>query len=190
MINTQVQLKLSNRDLDDCIDALADGDMSAMGVLYQAASASVYGFAISVLKNSQDAQDVLHDTFVSIYTAADSYRSTGKPMAWIMTIAKNHSFKLLQQRQRTTGLTLEDWQDDPSLVTHMGSDNKILLQQCMQTLSDQERQIVVLHAVSGFKHREIASLLRIPLPTVLSKYNRAIKKLRTQLEKEDANYDK
>ena len=48
----------------------------------------------------------------------------------------------------------------------------------MQNLSDQERQIVVLHALAGFKHRETASLLKMPLPTVISKYNRAVKKLR------------
>ena len=45
-------------------------------------------------------------------------------------------------------------------------------------LNQQERQIVVLHAVSGFRHREIAQLLQLPLPTVLSKYHRALKKLK------------
>lgn len=190
MINEQTKIKLSNWELDDCIAALASGDMDAMTALYRAASAGVYAFALSVLKNSQDAQDVLHDTFVSVYTAADSYRSSDKPMAWIMTIAKNHCYKLLRQRQKTTDLSLEDWKDDPSLVTYIQSDNKLLLNYCMKLLSDQERQIVVLHAVSGFKHREIASMLGLALPTVLSKYNRAIKKLKNQLEKEDTSHDK
>ena len=53
-----------------------------------------------------------------------------------------------------------------------------LLTECLKNLSDEERQIVMLHAVSGFKHREIARLLEMPLSTVLSKYNRAMKKLR------------
>lgn len=51
----------------------------------------------------------------------------------------------------------------------------------MKILSDEERQIVTLYAVSGFKHREIAGFLDIPLPTVLSRYNRALKKLRKYL---------
>lgn len=189
MTTAQTWSAPANPELDDFIAALAGGDMSAMTPLYQAASAGVYAFALSVLKNSQDAQDVLHDTFVSVYTGAGSYRSSGKPMAWIMTIAKNHCYKLLRQQQKTTGLSLEDWKDDPSLVTYMGSDNKLLLMHCMKTLSDRERQIVVLHAVSGFKHWEIASMLSLPLPTVLSKYNRAIKKLRVQLEKEEVSHD-
>ena len=53
----------------------------------------------------------------------------------------------------------------------------------MTRLSDEERQIVVLHAVAGFKHREIADIVELPLPTVLSKYHRALKKLRAFLEK-------
>jgi RNA polymerase sigma-70 factor (ECF subfamily) len=51
----------------------------------------------------------------------------------------------------------------------------------MERLSDEERQIIVLHAVAGFKHREIGEMLDLALPTVLSKYHRAIKKLRAYL---------
>ena len=54
----------------------------------------------------------------------------------------------------------------------------------MERLSDEERQIVMLHAVAGFRHRETAALLTLPLPTVLSKYQRALKKLRTILKEE------
>lgn len=56
-----------------------------------------------------------------------------------------------------------------------------MLTECMNRLSDEERQIVMLHAVSGFKHREIAAILELSLPAVLSKYNRALKKLRKYL---------
>lgn len=55
--------------------------------------------------------------------------------------------------------------------------------QCMTRLTDEERQIVVLHAVAGFKHREIAQIMDLLLPTVLSKYNRALKKLKEELMK-------
>ena len=57
-----------------------------------------------------------------------------------------------------------------------------VLRACLEQLSDQERQIVALHAVAGFKHREIAALLELPLSTVLSKYNRAIKRLKQYLQ--------
>ena len=53
-------------------------------------------------------------------------------------------------------------------------------------LGEEERRIVLLHAVTGMKHREIAALLELPLPTVLSKYHRALKKMRSFLEGDDA----
>lgn len=60
-----------------------------------------------------------------------------------------------------------------------------LLEQALGTLEEQSRRIVLLHAVTGLKHREIAQLLELPLATVLSKYHRALKKLKLQLEGDD-----
>ena len=53
-----------------------------------------------------------------------------------------------------------------------------LLQDALALLDKNERRVVMLHAAAGMKHREIAVLLEMPLATVLSKYHRAIKKLR------------
>ena len=58
----------------------------------------------------------------------------------------------------------------------------MILKACMEQLSDEERQIITLHAVSGFRHREIAAITELPLSTVLSKYHRAVKRLRKQLQ--------
>ena len=84
----------------------------------------------------------------------------------------------------------EDWEKYLEENTQLSSENRIVLKECMQLLNDEERKIVVLHAVTGFKHREIAKLLELPLSTVLSKYNRAIKKLKTALTKGDYLYGK
>lgn len=61
-----------------------------------------------------------------------------------------------------------------------------VLRAALSVLSEQERQVVMLHAVTGLKHREIAQLLELPLATVLSKYRRALKKLNLLLEGDDA----
>ena len=60
----------------------------------------------------------------------------------------------------------------PSLVTF----------NILNSLKLNERKIVVLHAISGLRHREIAKLLDMPLGTVLSTYNRAINKIKKHLE--------
>ena len=168
------------KQLDQWIAEIARGDTGALANLYQETSPSVYAYALSVLKNSHDAEDALHDCYLNIWTAASSYRSSGKPMAWIMTITKNLCRKQLRSRSRTERLPEEDWKNSLE-STEMTADDKVVLRQCMETLSDIERQIVVLHAVSGFKHREIAAWLELPLATVLSKYHRAIKKMKASL---------
>ena len=56
-------------------------------------------------------------------------------------------------------------------------EDRMMLEAVLSALSDEERQIVTLHALTGLRHREIAALLGLPLPTVLSKYSRALKKL-------------
>lgn len=68
-------------------------------------------------------------------------------------------------------------QDRPAFT----SEDRLILRTAMEALSDEERQIVALHALSGFRHREIAEVLELPLATVLSKYHRALKKLRSRL---------
>ena len=56
--------------------------------------------------------------------------------------------------------------------------NDAFLSQLLKKLTEEEREIITLHIVSGLKHREIAKILQKPLSTVLSKYNRAIGKLK------------
>lgn len=170
----------SARMLDRWIAQMANGDSAGLDELYRAASAGVFAYALSILKNSHDAEDVLQDTFVSIFDNASSYRSQGKPMAWILTIARNFCFKRLEQ-QRRVGTTLEDWQSFSLSQARMTTDDELVIRTCLEKLAEDQRQIVILHAVSGFKHREIAHMLGLPLSTVLSKYHRALKILKANL---------
>ena len=74
------------------------------------------------------------------------------------------------------------------LVDHKGvndTENQLLLSTVFNYISDEERNILVLHSISGLKHREIAKMLGIPLTTVLSKYNRTIKKIKKRMGEEE-----
>lgn len=170
--------------LDHYLAEIATGNQEALADLYRQTKASVYSFSLSILKNAQDAEDVLHDCYVQVYLAAESYQSLGKPLAWILTIAKNLCRKRLREQTHSADLPEEDWLSSLPAPEQLGTEERILLQSCLSRLSKQEQQIVILHAVSGFRHREIASLLSLPLSTVLSKYHRAIKKLQHYLREE------
>ena len=174
-------IRTDSQNLDEYILNMAAGDSSALAALYEETSPAVYGFALSILKNRQDAEDVLQECFISAYGGAGGYSSHGKPMAWLLTIARNLCMQKLRERKRTSDIPEEDWERYLESLERVTPEDKIVLEQCMKLLTDEERQIVVLHAVGGFKHREIAELTELPLPTVLSKYSRAIKKLRKHL---------
>ena len=164
--------------LEEYMAQIAKGDRDALGALYHQANTAVYSFALSILKNTSDAEDALHDCFLDIYQAAEHYRPQGKPMAWIFTIVRNRCLQKLRERTRTADIPSEDWEPYLQSRESITPEDRLLIGTCMERLNQQERQIVVLHAVSGFRHREIAQLLQLPLPTVLSKYHRALKKLK------------
>ena len=171
--------------LDIYIRRIAAGDTRALESLYHETSASVYAYAVSVLKNVHDAEDVLHDCYLAVHSAAANYSSSGKPMAWLITIAKNLCFMKLRERKKKAETEDEDFfiNAQYNADSALTPEDAFILNECMNELSYEERQIVVLHVVSGFRHREIAAFLDMALPTVLSKYSRALKKLKKSLSK-------
>lgn len=184
------QQETENTLLDTLLGRIAIGDTAALEALYRRTQTAVYGFALSVLKNAHDAEDVLHDCYVAVWNSAAQYRSQSKPMAWLITIAKNLCLQRLRAQCKTADMPEDMHAFLPADSAGMSVEDRTVLSACMRQLSDGERQIVTLHAVAGFKHREIAAILRMPLATVLSKYNRAIKKLKQHLQAGGIGHDR
>lgn len=168
--------------IENCIAKIAEGEQDALALLYEQTHAAVYGFALSILKNRQNAEDILQDTYIQIWNAACHYTSEGKPLAWIFTITRNLALMRLREQSRTVAISPEDWQtlfaDEPAV----NREDRIMLMSLLEILSDVERQIIMLHVMAGLKHREIAELLNLRLSTVLSRHSRALKKLRKALK--------
>ena len=72
-------------------------------------------------------------------------------------------------------------EDDIRLSYVSDPTDRLVLEAALKALNEEERRVVLLHAVSGLKHREIAQDLGEPLSTVLSRYHRALKKLKRYL---------
>lgn len=171
-----------NDYVEALIAAVAEGDKNALAALYKEVSTDVYAYALSKTKNKADAEDVLSDTFVQIYKYAKRYENMGKPMAWILTIATNLINRQFNLKNRS--VSLEDNQiavDGSNYIesSEQTTVNNLYVKEMLAKLNEEEREVVVLHLVSGLKHREIAKMLDKPLSTILSKYNRAIAKLKT-----------
>ena len=155
------------------------GDRDASARLYSLARGAVYALALSLLQDAHEAQDTAQDTFVKVWESAPSYRPQGSPMAWMLTIARN-----LRRGGRQVGLEDEEWNAIPADLPAVSPEDRQVLQEALARLGEEERRIVLLHAVTGLKHREIAQLLELPLSTVLSKYHRGLKKLRALMKGE------
>ena len=176
----------SNKDevLEKLIIDIAGGNKNALEELYRQTDSSVYGFALSILKRPHEAEDVMHDAYVRIYESAGGYRPQGKPMAWILTIVRNLSLARFRSKDSSNLRLMEDWLETDDNDFTEASLDQIILSRVLRNLSDEERQIVILHSISGLKFKEIAYVLEIPLSTTISKYHRSLSKLRRILKEE------
>ena len=136
---------------------MAGGDREAFSKLYGSVSDTVYGLALSILKNRQDAEDVMHDAFIRIYTGAASYTPCGKPMDWIISIVRNLCLNKIRDDSRTESMAGSTSEDHPEAEPADPEDsiedltNRMVLDTAMKVLDDDERQIVTLHALTGDK---------------------------------------
>lgn len=171
----------STGNLEELLFLISKGDQDAFREFYEKTKTSVYGFALSLLKNTHDAEDIMQSTYVNVYHAATNYEKQGKPMAWVLTITKNLCFEKMRKLKREEALP--DFSDySVKFSEEMNVDDKLLVEFCLNALKLNERKIVVLHIVAGLKHREIAELLDMPLGTVLASYQRALSKTKKFLQ--------
>lgn len=169
---------------DKLIKEIAKGNMEALHTLYEKTNKSIYAYALSITKDPHDAEDILQETFLKIYQKAPDYTSYDKPMAWIFTIAKNFALMKFRQRKKEDSMEVVEDMPEPHFSFVEDVSERIVLETAVKKLDDNERTILLLHAVAGLKNKEIADLLDMPINTVLSKYNRTIKKMQKYLEEE------
>ena len=173
-------------ELQQLLLVIAGGEREALAELYRRTRTAVYGLALSYLKNAHSAQDITQDVYVQVWDCAEQYRPTGSPMGWLLTVCRNLCLMRLRREEWGAMLSEEEWDAIPAQESGLDAEERILLQHALAAIGEEERRIVLLHAITGMKHREIAALLELPLATVLSKYHRALKKMRAYLEGDDA----
>lgn len=165
--------------LNKYILLIAEGNINAMDDLYELIKTDIYAYALSKVVNEIDAEDIMQDTFLNIYKNAKLYTPLGKPMAWVITIETNIINRYFQLKKRIVNVDEaifdkeSPYQSNEDILIHSA-----LIEDIFSHLKADERQIITLHIVSDLKFREIAEILKLPLSTVLSKYNRSMKKIK------------
>ena len=171
-----------NKRIDEYIMGVASKDKESFRNLYEMTKTKVYAYALSMLKNQDDALDILHDVFIKVYDNAKSYDSKGKPLAWLFTITKNEV--LMKLRKQKYMVDIDELSECLEYNKKITVEDKIVLEMLFNEMTDIERRILLLHVVTGYKFHEIARSLNMPTPTVITKYNRLIKRIKKNHSKE------
>lgn len=179
-MQSERSMEYSRLEDDRLLSYVSAGDEAAFHQLYLNTARAVYGYILSFLKNPQDAEEVMQETYLKVWTVAEDYESQGKPLAWMFTIARNLCYMRFRQQKNQADVSIYDLQEqepgEPCRQIEQAPEKMVLLA-ALERLKEEERRIVLLHEAGGMKYREIAESLEMPLATVLSKHRRAIKKM-------------
>ena len=173
------------REIDRLLVRVAAEDNDALEELYLKTKNGIFAFLYTYLGQFEATEDALQTVFLKIKLHASQYTPGTNGRAWILQIAKNTALTELNRNSRTTPLTELD-ENDPALIVTPDFDCRSVSATMKRVLTEEEQQIVTLHVLWGYRHREIGQLYGLPIGTVTSKYKRALAKLKKALQEEEA----
>ena len=179
---------MSKQELDREMLKLQQGNETAFENIYNDTKRGLFAFLLSMTRDYHLAEDMMQTSYIRLRTTISQYRAGSNAYAWLYTIAKNVTINEINRRKRESVTDTTD--DDGRFGSYdMEEADSPVTKAMNKVLSDEERQIVTLHVISGFKHREIAETLEKSLGTVLWAYNNALAKIKKELQKEGKDED-
>lgn len=179
-----------NLRLGDLLARSALRDQSAFAELYRYAAPKLFAVALRILRRDDWAEEVLQESFVSIWNHADGYSSTlSAPMTWMTAIVRNRALDWVRRPNIEAGdenydVLLEALPDEaagPETLLGNSRDGRALAE-CMKELSGSQRQSIALAYVHGLSHGELAEHMKEPLGTVKTWIRRGLERLRGCLD--------
>ncbi|KQC32295.1 RNA polymerase sigma-70 factor [Nonlabens sp. YIK11] len=155
------------------LEGCRKGDRKAQRALYDQYAASLYGCCLKYASNEQEAQDILQDSFITIFEKIQQFKNEGSLEGWCKRIAINTA---LQRYRGAKVYLLEDEQqlvEEVPVVEYMEQLGLEDLLAMVQQLPDRYRMVFSLYALDGFSHQEIAELMDIREGTSKSNLSRA-----------------
>ncbi len=168
------------RKLESKVAALARGDSRAFDFVYEHTNRPVYFAILYIVGNKHDAEDLLQDTYIRALGSLDSYREDNF-VGWLVRIGKNLALNHVKRVKREVAT---DFDEKAWKYGSTRQETPYLFDLAAKTLGEDEYRILMLCQVAGYKRREVAAMMDMPIATVTWKYNESLKKLRKILEKE------
>lgn len=185
------QQSRSERDALDvrAMERICEGEDAAVAELYDRYSAMALGLALKIVRDAQEAEDVVHDAFVAIVERAEQYKAErGTVVAWLVTTVRNLALDRTRRRTRRAQITDEELRHEPAEPVPDPESIAWLLHEreavraALAKLSEAQRKTLHIAFFEGLSYPEIAERENIPLGTVKSRAARALAALRAALE--------
>lgn len=172
------------KELDYIIERCIAGDIKAQFLLYKQYSKAMYNIAIRFLNNKMDAEDILQESFVTVFEKIETLEKSSSFGSWLKRIVINNCISFLRKNR----IYFEDIGEYPDVLDEQVNPflavDPALVHETIKKLPDGARTILILYALEGYSHREIAEMLSITDSTSRTQYKRALGILSTSLKSE------
>lgn len=166
-------------------------DERAFGELVSRYESKVYSLALKMLRNPEDAEDVLQDTFLRAYRGIKSFKGNSTFSTWIYRITANSALMRLRKRQlptvsiddadeREAPINIADWAPGP-VEQMLNQETQAAMTEAIDALPPEFRQVFVLRDIEELSNAEVAEVLDISVAAVKSRLHRARLKVRNRL---------
>jgi RNA polymerase sigma-70 factor (ECF subfamily) len=165
---------------------IATRDHNALGELYDAHSQRLFGLILRILKDRSEAEEVLQEVFVQVWTRASTYNiGLGSPVAWLIGIARNRAIDRLRAnavRSRTVQAVPEPPpMDTPEWHAALGQRQRDV-QRALSALPSEQRELIEQAFFFGFTYSELAERFSLPIGTVKTRIRTGMLSLRENIE--------
>ena len=169
-------------------------DASAVAELYDRHSSLLFGVILRILRNRSDAEEVLQEVFVRVWTRADTYdERLGCPAAWLTRMARNRAIDRFRARRTRGDIDTPDVSDEPRdiKIASTGSTPEQAAQERERTdrirtaldrLPEDQRVLIAAAFYEGYTHSELAARFGLPLGTVKTRIRNGMLTMRDELE--------
>jgi RNA polymerase sigma-70 factor, ECF subfamily len=169
---------------DELLQATARGDETALAALYDQLAPAVYGLAKRVIRDPSRAEEITQDVFLSVWRFATRFDpAKGSARTWVLTLTHRRAVDVVRsdaaasRREQRVAAT----QDTPYDTVLEEASNRLQgeqVRECLDTLTDLQRESVLLAYYGGYTYPEVSALLDVKLPTVKTRMRDGLIRLR------------
>ncbi|GAB3644297.1 RNA polymerase sigma factor [Spirosoma arcticum] len=166
------------------IEKLTQRDQQAFQWLYDQYSSALYGVVLRIVRDEEQAQDVLQDIFVKIWKNLDAYdASKGRLFTWMLNVSRNTAIDALRARKAQPSSAIRTDEDNVHIIdrqynTQQPNPEHIGVQEIVSQLRPERKQLIDLVYFAGYTHEEAAEELKLPLGTVKTRIRAALQELK------------